>query len=80
MDIPDLYETVKLLKDREKKKQLITDLQKSDSEMSARGPSPPAGVSIEVGLGPSWKIMQVGLKFKFKFTNWASSLCKLLHS
>lgn len=56
--IPDLQETVKLLTERERKKQAA--LLVSDSHTSTGAPSPPAGVSIEIGLGPSWKMTKVG--------------------
>lgn len=65
VDIPDLLETVKLLKDRDIKKLSVTDeLEMSTCHMTTQAPSPPTGFRVDVGLGPSWNIMQVIARFR----------------
>ncbi|XP_028519687.1 uncharacterized protein LOC114574285 [Exaiptasia diaphana] len=56
-EIPDLYGTVRLLKDREKAKEFKGELKMTASQIES-GPSPPTGFRVDVQVGPAWQTMQ----------------------
>lgn len=58
-EIPDLYDTVKLLKDRENAKELKGEMKMTTSQLEMSGPSPPTAFRVDVKVGPEWEAKQV---------------------